>query len=146
MWGLAQIGIERIQTWKYRRAVHRALALNLRGEVRSDGLSLLRVRNHIEIQWRSREIHPWDADLPVEYRARLFHEQLMADTEAAILRLFEAFPQIDRIDLQVLDPASDNVIVSGAVHRSDLDEVGNLISVRMRLQGLGITFSSGLTP
>ena len=146
MWGRAQTLLSRFHAWRYGRAVRRALALQLRGEARSDGLDLVRVRNRLEIRWRSRDTHPWDCDVTGERREQLFREQLVADTEAAILRLFDAFPQIDRIDLQVLEPASEEVILSGTVYRSDLSAVQEFVSVRMRLQHLGVRFSRQLTP
>ena len=142
MWQAVESVLRQLDQWRYRRNVLRALALHRRGEVRADGLTLLRVRNRLEILWRSREIHPWDVNVAGEQRAELFHEQLIADTEAAIFRLFHALPQIERIDLQVLDPTSDNVILTGTVHRSALDSVQALLSARMRLHRLGVEFSA----
>ena len=107
MWQPVEAVFRLFDQWRCRRNVRRALALHLRGEARRDGLTLLRVRNRLEIRWRSRDIHPWDSDVPPERRAQLYHEQLVADTEAAIVRLFQRLPQIDRIDLQVLEPTSD---------------------------------------
>ena len=141
MWQPAETVLRKLDQWRYRRNVQRALDLHLRGEVRQDGLKLLRVRNRMEIRWRSREIHPWDAGASAERKAELFHEQLVADTEAAILRLFQALPQIDRVDLQVLEPASDTVVLAGTVHRSALQRVRTVGSVRMRLLQLGLSFS-----
>ncbi len=71
---------------------------------------------------------------------QLFANQLVADTEDAIHRIFIALPQIDWIDLEVLEPQSDNVILTGSVHRSALSRARRFLSVRMRLQHLGITF------
>ena len=65
----------------------------------------------------------------------------MADTEAAVLRLFEKLPQIDVIELSVLEPSSDALIASGTVHRSALNATQPpLLSVGMRLRELGITY------
>jgi hypothetical protein len=87
------------------------------------------------VRWRARDIHPWDAQ--ASNKAQLFGEQLLADTEAVILRLFKTLPQVDVIDLKVFVPTSDSMIMSGVVHRSELDSVGSL-SVRMRLQQMGV--------
>jgi len=130
--------LHQFEIWSYRRRIEHALALNLRGEVRNDGLKLNKVRNRLEIQWRAREIHPWDRDLPPEKRLPLFVEQSLTDTEAAICRLFEALSQVDVIDLMVLEPFSENAIMAGTIYRSLLNRPRQLLSVRMRLRELGI--------
>ena len=140
MWQPVWLFLRGLGDWGYRRSVRRALALHSRGEARADGLTLLRIRNRLQIQWRSRDVHPWDLGVAPEQRAAMFHEQLVADTEAAILRLFQALPQIDRIDLQVLEPNSESVVLAGTVNRSALISVRSLPSVRMRLQLLGVNF------
>ncbi len=142
MWQPLEVFLRQLDRYRYRRNVQHSLALYLRGEAREDGLSLLLVRNRLEIRWRSRDVHPWDAEAPPDERTQLFHEQLVADTEAAILRLFRNLPQVDRIDLEVLEPASENVILTGTVLRSDLSTVRRLTSVRMRLQQLGVVFEA----
>jgi hypothetical protein len=140
MWQPLEVLLRQFDRWRCRRNVRRALALCLRGEARRDGLVLVRARHWLEVRWRSRNIHPWESEVSLEREAQLFREQLAADTEAAILRLFQALPQIDRIDLQVLEPASDTVILSGTVHRSALSAVQSVMSVRMRLMSLGVSF------
>jgi hypothetical protein len=95
----------------------------------------------LEIRWRARDIHPWDAGVSAERKAELYHEQLIAVTEAAIFRLFEAMPQIDQIDLQVVEPSSDAVVLAGSVHRSALHAARTIVSVRMRLIQLGVNRS-----
>jgi hypothetical protein len=145
MWQVIEPIFRQFETWRYRRNVRRALALHSRGEVRPDGLVPVKIRNRLEIRWRARDIHPWDAGVPEEQRAELLHEQLVSDTEAAIVRLFEALPQIDRIDLQVLAPEGDTVLLAGAVHRSALETVRSLRSVRMRLRQLGVDFCQRTT-
>jgi hypothetical protein len=87
-----------------RRRIERALALHVRGEVRSDGLKLWRLSNRLEIEWRARDIHPWDRHDPPDKRASLFVRQSLADTESAITRLFQALPQVDMIALTVWSP------------------------------------------
>ena len=112
--------LQKLKIWNHRRSIHRALALHLRGEVRSDGLALIKAHNRLEIQWRARDIHPWDRDLSTGRDPLMFFEQSLADTEAAVSRLFEALPETDVIDLAVMAPASETVIIAGTVHRSKL--------------------------
>ena len=142
MWQPLEVFLRQLDRYRYRRNVRNSLALYLRGEAREDGLSLLLVRDRLEIRWRSRDIHPWDADAPPDEKARIYHDQLSADTEAAILRLFRNLPQVEQIDLEVVAPESDSVILAGTVHRSDLETVRRLMSVRMRLQQLGLVFEA----
>ncbi|PYT20060.1 MAG: hypothetical protein DMG57_43415 [Acidobacteria bacterium] len=137
MWQTIGVLFRKLERWRHQYNIDRSLALHLRGEARSDGLSLIRVRNRLEVRWRARDIHPWDAQ--ASNKAQLFGEQLLADTEAVILRLFKALPQVDVIDLKVVVPTSDAVIMSGVVHRSDLDTVRRLMSIRMRLQQMGVS-------
>ena len=103
---------------RYKHDIERALALYLRGEVRSDGLEPMNLTTQLQIEWRARDIHPWDRSLlsPAQ-RAAAFVEQALADTEAAICRLFEALPQVDIIALRVLDQTAETMIISGTVSR-----------------------------
>ena len=137
MWQTIGALFRKLERWRHRYNIDRSLALHLRGEARSDGLSLIRVRNRLEVRWRATDIHPWDAQ--ASNKAQLFGEQLLSDTEAVIFRLFKALPQVDLIDLKVFEPTSDTVIMSGVVHRSDLDTVRSLMSIRMRLQQMGVS-------
>src|SRR2546425_83344 len=136
MWQTIGILFRKFERWRHRYNIGRSLALHLRGEARSDGLTLIRVRNRLELRWRARDIHPWDAQ--ASNKAQLFGEQLLSDTEAVILRLFKALPQVDMIDLKVFVPTSETVIMAGVVNRSDLEAARNLMSVRMRLQQMGV--------
>ena len=136
MWQTIGALFRKLERRRHRYKIHRSLALQLRGEARRDGLSLLRVRNRLEVRWRARDVHPWDAE--ASDKPQLFREQLLSDTEAVILRLFKTLPQIDLIDLKVFEPVSDTVIIAGVVHRSDLDTVRSLMSIRMRLQQMGL--------
>jgi hypothetical protein len=125
----------------YRNRVKDALALHRRGEVRRDGLKLDNVCNRLEIRWRARDVHPWDRDLPTYERESVFAEQTLADTEAAIVRLFERLPHVDVIEINVLEPTSKNLIAEGTVHRSDLNSARRcLLSVGMRLRELGMQY------
>src|SRR5262245_45815366 len=104
MWKLLKRYLRKIESLRYRSKVNAALALHRRGEVRSDRLALETVCNRLEIRWRARDIHPWDRDLPDHERQILFADQALADTEAAIVRLFERLPEVDVIELGVLEP------------------------------------------
>ena len=137
MWQTIGALFRKLERWRHRHNIDRSLALHLRGEARSDGLNLIRVRDRLEVRWRARAIHPWDAES--SNKAQLFREQLLSDTEAVILRLFNALPQVDLIDLKVFESTSDTVIMAGVVHRSDLDTVRSLMSIRMRLEQMGVS-------
>jgi hypothetical protein len=133
----------KLDCYRYKHNVERALALHLRGEVRRDGLHPTNLKTHLEIEWRARDIHPWDRSLlsPAQ-RAAAFVEQSLADTEAAIYRLFAVVPQIDVIALRVFDQISDNVIISGTVSRADILARDEELSIGMRLRNLGLTYHS----
>jgi hypothetical protein len=131
---------------RYKRNIRRALALHLRGEVRADGLTPIRVATHFDIEWHARDVHPWDRGLlsPAQ-RAEAFVQQSLTDTEAAICRLFEALPQVDVLAVKVLDRRSESVIISGSVSRLDFAARDEQLSMGMRLRYLGLVFhSSGL--
>jgi hypothetical protein len=71
----------------------------------------------------------------------MFAEQALADTEAAVFRLFEILPEVDVIDLNVLDPESEILIAAGTVHRSDIAATRPyLLSVGIRLREIGIEY------
>lgn len=130
-----------IDGFRFRRGIEHALALNRRGEVRSDGLTLIRAHNHVAIEWYARDIHPWDRNrgLSQEDRSLMFVQQCLSDTEAAISRLFDRFPYMDTIEVRVLDPGSKIPILAGTVSRTGLETNDNL-SVGMRLMLSGVTF------
>ena len=133
----------KLDHWRFRRNLEDALALQRRGEARSDGLRLDAMSSHLEIRWRAREIHPWDRDLLSGSRKQAaFAEQALADTEAAILRLFEKLPHVDVIQLRVLEPDSETLIAAGMVHRTDLSaRRAHLLSVGMRLRDIGVQYN-----
>ena len=131
----------RQEALSYKRSIDRALALNRRGEARSDGLTLRQAMSRLEIEWFARDIHPWDCDRPLtqDERLHLYLEQSLADTEDAIHRLFEMLPQVDVIALRVLDPASKATMIGGTVLRTEIERRSHL-SVGMRLRLSGVTF------
>ncbi|HUK37265.1 MAG TPA: hypothetical protein VLV86_25290 [Vicinamibacterales bacterium] len=134
----SQVLLGKIEAFAHQRTVRRALELHRRGEVRPDGLEASKMCTRLDIQWRARDVHPWDRDLSQARRARLFLDQSVADTEAAVRRLFAGLPHVDRIDVSVLGPG-DAVLITGTVQRSSLAESEGFISPRMRLQELGLT-------
>lgn len=127
----------------HERGIQRALALHLRGEVRRDGLVPVNQTTQLQIEWRARDIHPWDRGLlsPAQ-RAAAFVEQSLVDTEAAIYRLFGALPYVDVIILRVLDRTDDTVIISGSVSRLAASARDEKLSIGMRLRYLGLTYHS----
>jgi len=132
---------QRVELLLHRHKINDALALHHRGEARSDGLMLDNVSNRLEIRWRAREIHPWDRGLRSYERETMFAQQTLADTEAAIRRLFERLPHIDVMEVRVLEPTSETLIAEGTVHRSDLNAVRPaLLSVGMRLREMGMRY------
>lgn len=100
------------------------------------------LQHRLQVRWHARDIHPWDRHLSREEKHAAFIEQALKDTEAAIARLFEAVPEVDVIDLSVMQPESDVTLLSGEVHRSDFQTARPSPSVRMRLTEIGVNFES----
>lgn len=123
----------------FERRIQRALALNRRGEVRSDGLLLSRAYTHLKLEWRARPIHPWDRMASVEKQRALFVKQCFADAGAALSRLFEQLPEVDSIDVCIREPRSNAVIMAGVVSRSTL-QAARPLSDRMWIGQLGLRF------
>jgi len=135
--------LRQIELLLYRQKVKGALALHRRGEARRDGLALADVCNRLEIRWHARDIHPWDRDrdLPAYEREIAFVNQTLADTEAAIARLFERLPQVDIIEIGVLERTGESLIAEGVVRRSELMSARpGLLSTGMRLRELGMRY------
>jgi hypothetical protein len=139
--------LRKLDGHRYKHDIHRALALHLRGEVRSDGLDPINLTTQLQIEWRARDIHPWDRGLlSPGQRTEAFLEQSLVDTEAAIYRLFEALPQVDAIAVRVLDRKSETVIISGNVSRLAASARDENLSVGMQLLYLGLTYNPGGSP
>jgi hypothetical protein len=126
----------------FRAGIKRALALHRRGEVRPDGLTLTRALHHLEIEWRAREIHPWDRGCSPQEEMRLFTEQCFSDTEAAICRLFGALPVIDVIQFRVIHLNSEDQLLEGTVARSALKQAKSDAPARARLWQMGVNVST----
>ena len=122
-----------------RRRVAHALALKPRGAVRDDVLPIKHLAVGLQVEWFAREIHPWDPDLPERRKAELFAQQCLEDVDAAIPRLFERLPEIDVLEIGVLERTSQTRIIRGVVHRSDL--AGQMdSSLGMRLKAIGVNY------
>jgi hypothetical protein len=132
----------KLDSYRYNRKVRRALDLYLRGEVRRDGLQLTSMCSSLEIEWRARDVHPWDRDSRRDERRAMLVSQTLTDTEAAISRLFDSLPYVDVLQVRVLGVGSDTPILGGTVTRSSLEEVRDGLSIGMKLRELGITYHS----
>jgi hypothetical protein len=137
-----------LQKFRGRRAarrlfarIQRALALNRRGEARTDGLPLVEVSMRLEVKWRARGLHPWDRDLSKDRAAPKFVEQALLDTEAALERLFKLDPEIECIDFAVLERkrAGNSAIIAGVVHREEFKERKSP-AIGMRLRSIGVNY------
>ena len=96
-------------------------------------------RTRLQVEWIAREVHPWDWDLPLPIAEHRFSEQCLADTRAAIERLFDQFPILDSIEICVKRNPLGPPLLSGTVSRRDLDLV-NLSSTTMTLHAFGLKF------
>jgi hypothetical protein len=104
-----------------------------------DVLCLSKLSAQLRVEWRTRDVHPWDRALPPERRATLFREQTLQDTDAAILRVFALLPDVDAIEVRVLEPHAPNrLILAGTVIREDVLAASALSSPGMRLRMMGV--------
>ena len=124
--------------------VRRALALRPRGAIPHDVLilnNLILSGRCLKLEWRARDVHPWDRELPLTEQAELFSEQALQDTDAALIRLFQGLPEIEQIEFQVLKPDGfDDIILTGLVDREGVLDSERPLSLRMRLRNLGVTY------
>src|SRR5208282_3730896 len=113
--------------------------LKPRGGIRNDVLVINRLAMRVRVEWFARDVHPWDSDLPERRKAELFAQQCLEDVDAAIPRLFAQLPEIDVLEIQVLERSTQNKIIAGVVDRGDLAaQAGS--SSGMRLKTIGINF------
>ncbi len=115
-----------------------ALALHRRGEARSDGLALIQSSQSLDVEWRARQIHPWNCNLPPAQKERLFIEQCYADTEAAIHRLFLNCPGVDLIRFKVVRPDTEEELLTGSVAREAAEQCIAGRSSRTKLWQMGV--------
>jgi hypothetical protein len=123
------------------RSLRKALALNLY-EVRSDGLLIEQSSFRLAISWRARHVHPWDRHMAIAQRTKRWVEQTFSDTQRALERLFEALPEIEVIDFDVLqaEPQNDGILLRGSVSRNEF-EAWRPSSIPMRFRLLGIEYN-----
>jgi hypothetical protein len=122
----------------------RALALAPRGGVPNDVLVLTSLSiSPLRIEWRARDLHPWDRDLSLALRSQLFHVQALQDTEDALRRLFAVFPGKEQIVFRVFEPSPPNrVIAAGDIARGEFDAADRFPSLRMRLHTMGVRIAT----
>ena len=126
---------------RFRRMVTKALAVGSRGFIANDVLLLSKLSTQVQVEWRTRDVHPWNRNVPPDQRAELFREQTLHDTDAAIRRFFQLLPDLDAIEIRVLEPHAPNrLILAGAVARRDAMATRSLSSPGMRLKTMGIKF------
>jgi hypothetical protein len=131
----------RIQTWRskyFHRKVKRLLKLRGPGSA-NNGLLLRSLRTNMQVEWRAREIHSWDRQLPSEERVGIFVLQVLSDTASAISKLFHSNPFVDSLEIRVFDTKSEIIIMNGVVGRTSL-ATPRPQSDRMWLGQLGMRF------
>jgi hypothetical protein len=132
----------RLTKGPFRRIVMKALALKPRGFVPRDVLVLSKLSAHLQVEWRARDIHPWDRDQPSSRQAELFREQALHDTADAVVRLFQILPEMDALDIRVLGPGTfgEKLMFAGTVSRSEAFAARSLSSSGMRLMVMGVRY------
>jgi hypothetical protein len=135
---------------RLRHRVLKTLRLGSRGAACEKGLPLHRLSTRLVVEWYARDVHPWDRDLPQAQRTTRFVEESLKDTVEAIWRMFERLPEIDAIDLRVLEPNHPHkALLAGTVFREDVNAAGSCQSPAMSLKTLGVKFrlaDGGLEP
>jgi hypothetical protein len=125
-----------------RSLVSRSLALRPRGGVANDRLVLHKLCGQLQLEWRARAVHPWDRDLPPCRQLEAYFEQAVADTDLAIPRIFQRLPEIDVIEIRVLDTQDPTkIMLSGVVTREDALAADLFYSPKMRLKMMGIQYA-----
>ena len=119
-----------------------AIAVKTRGCCPADYIVTTKVSARLRVEWRARETHPWDRGLPPLTQAEMYRDQVLRDTEAAIIGLFKVLPEIHEVEIQVLDSREPaKVILAGTVNREDVSASYKFASVTMRLKMLGLRYS-----
>ncbi len=119
--------------------VSRALSLRPRGAIGNDGMVVRNLSARLRVQLLARAIHPWDRDRPASERSELFVQQCLEDVSTAIPKLFRSMPEIDEMEITVLDPRKKNAIIAGVVKRADA-LTSNCLSVGMKLKAMGLAY------
>jgi hypothetical protein len=120
--------------------VGRALSLRPRGGVGKDGLIVQSLSARLHVQLLARPIHPWDRDLPAEQRSELFVQQCLEDVSTAIPKLFRSMPEIEEMEITVLDPKTKSAIIAGIVKRSEALASNHFSSAGMKLKAMGLSY------
>jgi hypothetical protein len=119
--------------------VGRALSLKPRGGIGKDGLVVRNLSARLRVELLARPIHPWDRDRPADERNELFVQQCLDDVSTAIPNLFRTMPEIQEMEITVLDPKCKSAIIAGVVNRSDaLAATG--FSAGMKLREMGLAY------
>jgi hypothetical protein len=134
-----QVGAEAPRTGKMTHVVTRALRLQPRGAIAHDVLHLRALSLRLRVEWRARDVHPWDHDLSEQRQAQLFARQCLEDVDTAITRLFERVPEMHVLEVVVRAPRSNSVIMFGVVHREDLRGASHL-ALEMKLRTIGMKY------
>lgn len=122
-----------------RRLTAAALALAPRGFAPRDVPRLRKLSAQLRVEWCTRDIHPWDRSLPVDQQTERFRLQTLHDTDEAIVRFFDLLPEIEEIDLRVVEPRAPNrLILAGVVARAAARATRHLLSPAMRLKMMGV--------
>src|ERR1700722_9394674 len=116
-----------------------ALSLKPRGGIGRDGLVVRSLSARLRVQLLARSIHPWDRDRPADERSELFVQQCLEDVTTAIPQLFRSMPEIQEMEITVLDPKGKSAIMAGVVNRSDALAAKG-VSVGMKLREMGLVY------
>jgi hypothetical protein len=121
------------------QVVSRALSLRRRGAIGNDGLVVRNLSARLRMQLLARPIHPWDRDRPANERNELFVQQCLDDVSTAIPKLFRSMPEIDEMEITVLDPRDKSAIIAGVVTRTDA-LASNSLPSGMKLKAMGLAY------
>jgi hypothetical protein len=69
----------------------------------------------------------------------LFVQQCLEDVSTAIPNLFRSMPEIDEMEVTVMDPKSKRLVITGIVNRCDA-LAPNSFSAGMKLRALGLEY------
>ena len=125
--------------------VSRALSLRRRGAIGNDGLVVQNLSARLRVQLLARPIHPWDRHRPANERSELFVQQCLEDVSIAIPNLFRSMPEIDEMEVTVLDPRSKRAIITGMVKSGDALDADHCSSAGMKLRAMGLAYGRSNT-
>jgi hypothetical protein len=120
--------------------VGRAISLRPRGGAGKDGLVVQSLSARLRVELLARPVHPWDRDLPADERSELFVQQCLEDVSTAIPKLFQSMPEVEELEVTVLDPKSKSAIIAGIVKRNDAMTSNHFSSAGMKLRAMGLAY------